>query len=442
MELLELKFQGLLPRKVAWEILQAVAAGAYADVALERKLQKYSLKTADRALVKEISFGAIRNRQILDSWVDYLAKVPSIKQPPLLRWLFHVGLYQIFYMDRIPAAAAVNTSVELAKSGKLSRLAPVVNGVLRAALRAKASGVNLPISTNDVEGLSQKHSMPVWLVEKFIHWRGIDGAEDIASASNEVPPIDLRVNRLKSNPRTLMEKFEAVGLGCNFIEGCPYGLRIDSGSGDIRQWPGYKEGFWCVQDSCSQWIVPLLTPKPGECVLDACSAPGGKTTQLAELMDDKGELWAVDRSSERLTRVTENAKRLALTSVRTLAVDAMLLHQIRTSPTSFDKILLDVPCSGLGTLARHPDARWRITPKQIKELVILQANLLESLLSLLKPGGRMVYSTCTINPDENSGQIQAFLRRHGNLRLHYERQTWPNTKKPGDGFYAAVMDLG
>ncbi len=437
----ELSAPGLLPRRVVWGVLQAVAAGAYADVALERGLQKYSLIVSDRALVKEISFGAIRQRQILDSWIDYLAKVPALKQPPLLRWLLHVGLYQILYMDRIPAAAAVNTSVELAKSGKLFRLAPVVNGVLRSALRAKASGKELPIPKNDIEGLAQKHSIPLWLAEKFVCWRGFKSAEDMAAASNRVPPIDLRVNRLRASAENLKEDFEAVGLGCNFIEGCPNGLRIASSSGDIRQWPGYKEGFWSVQDSSSQWVAPLLNVKPGERVLDACSAPGGKATQLAELMDDKGELWAVDRSAERLKRVINNAKRLGLTSLKVLAADATLLSQGRDCPTSFQKILVDAPCSGLGTLARHPDARWRITPKQVRELVALQANLLESLFFLLSPGGRMVYSTCTINPEENSTQIKDFLNRHRNLKLHYERQTWPNKDRAGDGFYAAVVDL-
>ncbi len=176
-------------------------------------------------------------------------------------------------------------------------------------------------------------------------------------------------------------------------------------------------------------------------MLDACAAPGGKSTHLAELMEDQGDLWAVDRSSERLKRVRENAARLGITCINILASDATTLMQKKPAWLGyFQKILVDAPCSGLGTLARHPDARWRIRPERIQRLVALQEELLEKLLPLLSPGGRMVYSTCTIHPDENHRLIKRFVARHPELKIKVERQIWPDCEQGGDGFYAAALD--
>lgn len=437
----ELNKPGVVSRRVVWEILQTVSAGAYADVALERCIAKYQLNASDRGLVKEIAFGAIRHRLTLDCWIDFLGKRPVRKQPPLLRWLLHVGLYQIFYMDRIPYAAAVNTAVDLAKTGNLLRLAPVVNGLLRASIRAKSVGQKLPIPDCKIQRFAQDHSFPDWLAEKLFLWRDFQSAEQIAIASNQVPPIDLRVNRLRTTPEKLKRDFACAGIDSSLINDCPYGLRIASGAGDIRNWPGFSDGLWSVQDSSSQWVAPLLEVKPGDRVLDACSAPGGKTTQLAELMDDIGDLWAVDRSPDRLNKVFENVQRLDLKCVKTVSADATLLCEKKDWLSSFDKILLDAPCSGLGTLARNPDARWRISLNQIKKLVQLQRSLLESLIPLLIPGGRIVYSTCTINPQENFQQINNLLESHQELKLLFEKQIWPSSDYYCDGFYSAVLQL-
>lgn len=430
---------GVVPRRLAWEVLEAVAAGAYADVALERALRGQGVSPADRGLVTELAYGAIRQRRCLDAWLDRLGKVPARKQPPRLRWLLHVGLYQLLFMERIPPAAAVNTSVELAKRHGLNRLAPVVNGLLRAALRAREAGETLPSPEDPALRLALNHSLPDWFCQELLGWCDLEQAEQIAQACNQVPTLDLRVNRLRSTPMEVTAALEAAGLTVVPIADCPDGLQVVGSGGDLRQWPGYEEGHWCVQDRAAQWVAPLLNPQPGDRILDACAAPGGKATHLAELMGDQGEVWAIDRSAGRLQRVAANAARLGTGCLQAMAADAAaLLEQKPEWRGSFQRILLDAPCSGLGTLARHADARWRVSAESVAELVPLQARLLEAMLPLLAPGGTLVYATCTIHPSENSQQIAAFLKAHPALVLSHERQRWPDPAG-GDGFYAAVI---
>ncbi|KZR92390.1 Ribosomal RNA small subunit methyltransferase B [Synechococcus sp. MIT S9509] len=429
----------LLSRRVAWDVLEAVAAGAYADVALERALRRRSLAPVDRGFVTELSYGAIRWRQWLDGWLDRLGKVPACKQPPRLRWLLHIGLYQLLRMERIPASAAVNTTVELAKQGKLARLAPVVNGLLRSALRAHEAGEGLALPEEPAAALAQQHSLPLWISRGLFQWCGSEQAERVARAFNQVPPLDLRVNRLRSTPDQATALFAERSIATAPISGCPHGLQVLEPSGDLRQWPGFSEGYWCVQDRAAQWVAPLLDPRPGQRVLDACAAPGGKATHLAELMGDEGEIWAVDRSPGRLQRVAANAARLGCSSIHALASDASQLGQERPEwRNRFDRILVDAPCSGLGTLARHPDARWRVTEASVAELLKLQIVLLDGLRSLLAPGGRLVYATCTIHPSENTEQVHGWLQAHPDLVLESEQQRWPDPIG-GDGFYAAVI---
>ena len=421
-------------------MLLAVAAGAYADVALERALRDQPLQGPDRGLATELAYGSIRRRRWLDAWLDRLGKVPALKQPPKLRWLLHLGLYQLFWMERIPASAAVNTSVELAKAVGLARLAPVVNGLLRAALRARDAGEVLAMPTDPAGSLALQHSLPEWFTALLLQWRGASGAAAVATACNQVPSLDLRINRLKTSPDQVVDALAAVEIATRPIAGCPDGLEVLAHSGDLRRWPGYETGDWSVQDRAAQRVAPLLAPAPGQRILDACAAPGGKATHLAELIGDQGELWAVDRSAGRLQRVAANAARLGIGCLQAIAADAAELASTRPQwHGHFDGILIDAPCSGLGTLARHPDARWRITPEAIEGLLPLQAQLLKSLLPLLAPGGRLVYATCTVHPAENAEQIAALINTCPEWHRVSEQQSWPDPVEGGDGFYTAVL---
>ena len=446
----------MAPRQLAWQVLQAVAAGAYADAALERELASMArrgagLSPADRALATEIAYGAIRQRQLLDGWIDALGKVPALRQPPTLRWLLHVGLYQLLFSRRVPASAAVSTTVALAKRAGLGRLAPVVNGLLRSLLRRRDNLAEaepwegLPLPADPAASLALRRSLPPWLASELLGWLPPEQAEAFGVACNGAPCFDLRVNRLRTTRQALLETFTAAGLAARALPEAPHGITLLERAGDPRDLPGYAEGLWCVQDRSAQRIAPLLDPRPGQRILDACAAPGGKSTHLAELIGDRGEIWAVDRSPARLQRLERNAERLGLGTIRSLAADATRLVEEKPHwRGSFDRILLDAPCSGLGTLARHPDARWRITPEAIEGLVPLQHQLLEGLLPLLVPGGRLVYATCTVHPQENSALIGSLQKAHPDWSLLQERQWWPQPAAGecggGDGFYAAVLE--
>ena len=439
---------GLAARQAAWQTLQAVAAGAYADGALERELRRADLPPLDRSLATELTYGSIRQRRLLDGWLEALGRMPAERQPPRLRWLLHLGLYQLLFCDRIPAAAAVNSSVELAKRAGIARLAPVVNGLLRALLRRRAplaAGAPPWQGLPQLEGdppmdlrLGLRHSLPDWLAVQLLAWLPAEQAEAFAEACNRAPALDLRVNPLRSSRETLLAAFTAAGVMAEPLAE-PQALSLGGRSGDPRHLPGYAEGLWCVQDRNAQRIAPLLAAEPGMRILDACAAPGGKSTHLAELINDRGEIWAVDRAEARLRRLERNAERLGLTCIRSLAVDACQLAT--THPDwqgSFDRILVDAPCSGLGTLARHADARWRIEPEAIEALVVQQTQLLEALLPLLHPHGRLVYATCTVHPAENNGLISDLLNSHPAVELVHSKQWWPG-QSAGDGFYVAVL---
>jgi 16S rRNA (cytosine967-C5)-methyltransferase len=440
---------GLAPRRLAWRVLEAVAAGAFADNALERALAQSNLAPLDRGLATELAYGAIRQRLLLDAWIDAHGRLKANRQPPRLRWLLHVGLYQLLFSSRVPASAAVNTSVQLAKEAGFGRLAPVVNGLLRAVARAHThndaatplnpwQGLALPPAAAD--SLALRHSLPPWLATQLLQWCRPEEAEAFGRSSNTPPALDLRINRRRSSRAEVLAAFGAAGLTARALDDQEWGLCLAAASGDLRGLPGFKEGHWCVQDRTAQAIAPLLAPQPGQRVLDACAAPGGKATQLAELMDDQGEIWAVDRSESRLKKVVANAERLGLASLQVLTADAADLIELRPEwRGSFDRILVDAPCSGLGTLARHADARWRIQPGSIAELAVQQQRLLERLAPLLRPAGRLVYATCTVHPQENSEVVQAFLTGQPNWHLIQQHQWWP-APQAGDGFYAAVLE--
>jgi len=432
--------EGYLQRKAAWEILLKVNYGMYSDSALEKVVSNYKFTSLDIAFITELSFGCIRYRNFLDYWIDHTSKLDHQKQPPKLRWLLHIGLYQILKMDKVPDSASISTSVEIAKKTELNKLSGVVNAILRNVTR-KLKSNNLPeLPINQAERISLKESLPLWLVNEMIDWFGINETKKIAVSFNKKPKIDLRINTLKTTMRESLEIFKKNNIDVEPINNLIDGMVLKCRPRSIRKLPGYFEGKWLIQDRSSQWVAPLLRPKKGDKILDACAAPGTKTTHLAQLIKDEGEIVAIDRSDNRLNLLKENLERLDIKSVKTLKIDATKLIEIMPEYINyFDKILIDAPCSGIGTLARNPDARWKITKKSIDQLITIQEKLLETILPLLNKNGLIVYSTCTICPNENNLLIDKFLKKNKKLELVFEKQILPNNDDNGDGFYAAIV---
>jgi 16S rRNA (cytosine967-C5)-methyltransferase len=439
-------------RQLALQVLMAVHQGAYTDVALHRGLAQTALSSQDRAFATELVYGAVRRQRTLDALIDQLGKRPADKQPPLLRLILQMGLYQLRYLAAVPASAAVNTSVDLAKQHGLGRLAGVVNGMLRQYVRQTDAGQDpLRLPDDALAALAVAHSYPDWIVKLWHDQLGLVEAEQLCHWFNQVPTIDLRVNRRLTTVAEVQRAFQSADMSAAPIIGVPDALRLSHHAGAITQLPGYGEGWWTVQDASAQLVGQLLAPQPGETVLDVCAAPGGKATHLAEMMGDEGVVWACDRTASRLKKVTSNCQRLRLTSVRPHLGDSTELAQFHGQA---HRVLVDAPCSGLGTLHRHADARWRQTPDSVAELATLQHQLLAEAARCVKPGGVLVYATCTLHASENEAIIEAFLQAHPTWHLQPPAadftprlvvtptgclQVWPHRHQM-DGFFMARLE--
>ncbi|PIK94421.1 16S rRNA methyltransferase [Synechococcus sp. 60AY4M2] len=437
-------------RQLALLALQKIERhNAYADVVLEHLLAHSRLIPADCHLVSELVYGITRRRRTLDALIDCFARRPAHQQPLDLRLILYLGFYQLAFLDHIPPRAAIHTSVELARQVGLGSLTGVVNGILRAYQRQALDGAEKDplkslqdtLPTDPIQALGIRHSFPDWLVRLWWERLGPAETEQLCAWFNQPPHLDLRVNPLRADVDKVIQALAEAGIPASPIPEVPGALRLGQHAGDITALPGFAQGWWSVQDASAQQVVHYLDPQPGERVIDCCAAPGGKTTHMAEQMQDRGEIWALDRHPHRLRRLEENVQRLGLSSIRPLAIDLLSLDAAAEPPAplppwqSADRVLLDAPCSGLGTLHRHADARWRQTPAQIQELAHLQAQLLQVAARWLKPGGLLVYATCTLHPAENEAVIQSFLNRHPHWAAEGDPLLiWPH-RQDRDGFF-------
>ncbi|MBE9109846.1 16S rRNA (cytosine(967)-C(5))-methyltransferase [Nodosilinea sp. LEGE 07298] len=427
-------------RQLALNVLLQVQAGAYADVALHRTLTQGNFgesdspgeRSAERAFATELVYGTVRRQRTLDALIDQLGTRSADKQPPVLRLVLHLGLYQLRYLSAVPASAAVNTSVDLAKANGLGRLSGVVNGLLRQYLRQAEAGEDpLRLPDQPEAALGIQHSYPDWLVALWLDQLGLAETDQLCQWFNQVPTIDLRVNRQQATVTAVKAAFDAVDIAVAAIPGLPYGLRLVNHQGALSNLPGYEAGWWSVQDASAQLVGLLLDPQPGDTVLDVCAAPGGKATQMAEIVGPEGTIWACDRAPSRLKKTVANATRLGLSNLHIHAGDSTNLTPFHQQA---DRVLVDAPCSGLGTLHRHADARWRQTPDNIMVLASLQSDLLSEAARCVKPGGTLVYATCTLHPAENEAIINAFCQAHPTWRIQ--------TPAPGFGHGLAVAPQG
>ncbi|MBD2257753.1 16S rRNA (cytosine(967)-C(5))-methyltransferase [Pseudanabaena sp. FACHB-2040] len=442
-------------RQLAYEVLLAVHKGAYADVALHRSLAQVPLGDLDRAFVTELVYGSVRRQRTLDTLIDQLGKKKAHQQPAEIRAILHLGLYQLRYLSTVPPSAAVNTSVDLVKAGSLSRLSGVVNGILRQYLRLQKGESDTPqdplwLPSDPVAAVAVRHSYPDWIVRLWYERLGLEATEDLCRWFNQSPHIDLRVNRCQIALEDVEAAFAAAGVQTERLNPLPDALRLTNPAGSVTALPGYAEGWWSVQDASAQLVAYLVNPQPGEVIVDACAAPGGKATHLAELMGDQGTVWACDRTTSRLKKIKTNSARLQLNSLKTYTGDSRDLPKFHGQA---DRVLIDAPCSGLGTLHRHADARWRQSPETAHELVTLQRALLEEAARWAKPEATMVYATCTLNPEENEGVVEQFLQQHPDWHIQAPPadspvapwvteqgwvQVWPHLHNM-DGFFMVAL---
>ena len=398
-------------REAALRILRRVEQDrAFVDRLLESE-RTHNRSPEDRALLQELTSGAVKWRLRLDWILRSLLHRPLEDLTPWIRNILRLGAYQLLFLDRIPSYAVVHESVKLAKRYGHRGTAELVNAVLRRLIR-EAERISYPDPRTDpVAHLSVAHSHPEWMIRRWIARYGVEETERLCEANNARPPISIRANTLKGTPETLADELRSDGI---VTTPNPWmGIFLDI-PGDGRLWgtSAFRDGWFQVQDASAGLAVTLLDPQPGERILDMCSAPGGKTTHLVQCMGDEGEIVALDVHEGRLHEVEENVRRFGATIVRTLQADARTY-----TDRPFDRILIDAPCSGLGVLRRRADARWHRGARDIPQLVELQRALLERAALLLRPGGVLVYSTCTIEPEENEERVDAFLGAHEHFRL-------------------------
>ncbi|NMF65780.1 16S rRNA (cytosine(967)-C(5))-methyltransferase [Brasilonema octagenarum] len=403
------------PRQLAFIALRDVHKGAYTDIALDRVLTKASLPDTDRRLVTQLVYGCTRRQRTLDAFIDQLGKKKSHQQPKDLRTILHLGLYQLCFQERIPESAAVNTTVQLAKENGFSGLTGFVNGLLRQYIRLENKGDKVCVQSSDLtERLGILYSFPNWIIQVWLEQFGLEQTEQLCLWMNKTPAIDLRINLLCTSLEEVEAALTSAGVASQRIPHLPQALRLMSNAGPIQNLPGYNEGWWTVQDSSAQLVSHLLDPQPGEVVIDACAAPGGKTTHIAELMKDEGKIFGCDRTPSRLKKLQQNAQRLKLKSIEMCTGDSRNMPQFQNTA---HRVLLDAPCSGLGTLHRHADARWRQTPETVEELSVLQKQLVSHTSTFVKQDGVLVYSTCTLHPKENEEVVSSFLAENPNWEI-------------------------
>jgi len=392
-----------IPRETALTILCRAENGVFVDTPLAQARQ--SLDARDSAFLLELVYGVLRNQSLLDWTLNLFSAQPVEKTDVGTRNILRLGAYQMLFLDRVPVSAAVNTAVELAKEHGNKH--GYVNGLLRG-LDRKRSTITHPESGDPVARLSMLYSHPAWLVKRWVSRYGAEATEKLLLENNRPALLTIRTNTLKTTRAALRAALEAEGVEVSETTSSPVGLDILSSPQWLRTLQAYRDGWFMVQDQAAQLISPLLTPQPGETIMDACAAPGGKATHLAELMQGQGTVAALELDASRIVKIRENSRRLGTTIISPMQGDASKYHA-----GVFDRVLIDAPCSGLGVLRRHPDGRWNKTEKTINDHTALQRRILQNCSSLLKTGGTLVYATCTTEPEENEDVIDWFLAGPG-----------------------------
>ncbi len=405
------------PRAICLEILNRMEEAAlHPDRLLTDSFKRYRhLTSLDRAFLTELTYGVIRWRGKLDWVIRSFSKIPFEKVELETLNILRLGLYQILFLSRTPASAAVNESVELAKGIRGKGGAGFVNAVLRSTIRQKDEIPYPEIDEDPARHLSVVQSHPLWLVRRWVKEMGVEETIRVCTFNNRISSLTLRTNTLKMDRKDLIERLKGKGFNPAPTTYSEEGIVLRDPP-PTSELPFIKEGLYIIQDEASQLVTSILDPKPGERILDACSAPGGKTTHMAQKMENRGEIVALDVSKGKLDLIAEGCQRLGIRIAKTIKGNASEPLPIPLG-MEYDRILADVPCSGFGTLRRNPDLKWKRGEEDIKRLSELQLSILSHLSVYLRKGGIFVYSTCTVFHEENEDVVEKFLEGHPEFEL-------------------------
>lgn len=437
------------PRNIALNVLLKIENdSAYSNIALNNAIKENRLNSIDSSFVSALVYGVLERKITLDYVIRSYSKIPLRKIETKTKNILRLGILQILFMDKVPESAAVNESVNLAKKHKLQKSSGFINGILRSITRADIK-YTLPDKSDKVRYFSVKYSVPQDIVKLWINSYGEYNTEEILKSLNGRPKICCRVNTLKTDKNFLIGELEKQGVRTENIDFITDGLYLEN-TGSVERLKSYKDGLFHIQDASSQLCVKLLNPQKYDTVLDICSAPGGKAFTAAQYMNDRGKIFACDMFEHKLRLINSGAKRLGISSIVTFLRDG---EKNEISLPLADKILCDVPCSGLGIMSRKPEIRYKddLIGEQLPDI---QYKILCNSARYLANGGVLVYSTCTLNPEENNNNAKRFLESHSEfygieielpkeIKRAYSEEPYEITLMPHtagtDGFYIAVF---
>lgn len=435
-------------REIAFLTLRACEKqGAWSDLSLKNQLRSAGLGSRDAALATRLCFGVLQYRMLLDYYIGSFSSVKLEQLELGILEALRLGVYQIIFLDRIPPSAAVNESVKLAKKfSKNPRSPGLVNGILRAVARSADSLPEVK-AANTAEILSIRYSHPLWLVEQFLDLLGPEETEQLLAANNGEPPTTAQVNTIRADRQTVLRSLFDEGANPLPHPWLPECLTL-TGGGDLERFSAFQHGDIYIQDTAARLAVMAANPKSGMRVLDACAAPGGKSFAAAIAMEDKGEVFSCDIHPHKESLIQSGAERLGLRCIHAGTQDA---KQRRPEwEETFDLVIADVPCSGLGIIRKKPDIRYKM-PEPLENLPIVQSSILENVSAYVKPGGTLLYCTCTLLERENAMVTEGFLQNHpeylpetfqlpgpGGLLEGQQLTLWPHLHGT-DGFYIAKM---
>lgn len=392
-------------REVALNVVNRVLnEGAYSNLVLSKELNESDLCEKDKALTTELVYGTLRRKNTLDVIISNFIRDISEMDKEVLN-ILRIAIYQMHFLDKVPEFAACNEAVELAK--KISEKdAKLVNGILRSYTK---NPDDIEVKSGKINELAYIYSYEDWFIRMIYKQYGENVGKKILAGLNQTPKVTVRVNNNKADYDDVYDKLEEMEY--NVEEGyvCPEAIIIAGGK-SVESNPLFVDGFVTVQDESAMMVAPLLDVKDGDTVLDLCAAPGGKTTHIAEMLNNTGKVLAFDLHENKLSLIEENVNRLGLTNVTVGVMDATKLDTKYVSAA--DSVLIDVPCSGVGIIRKKPEIKWNKTRNSLKELVPVQREIMENAWTYLKPGGILVYSTCTLNKEENEDNVDWFLNKH------------------------------